>query len=137
MVPPRPPVALLETARPTGPGSARRWDDRPTGRPVIPAQRGPGGPRPVQRLAAPEAPVVAPGRVEAPARRRPGLNPDLARVALAGVLLFGALIASMSTPPPVADPPAPSGQHAASVTHRWTGRNAGAPAAVPSPWPSS
>jgi hypothetical protein len=111
-------VALLETARPTVPGSARRWDDRSTGRPVIPAQRGPVGPRPVLRVAVSEVPAVtAPRRLEAPARRRRGLNPDLARVALAGVLLFGALVASMSTPPPVPDPPA-SGQHPAQVAHR-------------------
>jgi hypothetical protein len=61
----------------------------------------------------------------AASRRRTGLNPDLARVVLAGALLFGALVATIAKPQVVHDPPAPSastGQHAGQHTGQASAR---------------
>jgi hypothetical protein len=87
----------------------RRWDDNAAQRVLLPAQRGPSTLERVEPEPEPAAPRTS--RLRAVFERAP-LDPGSARIVLVGLLLFGALVTELSTPPPPEHVPSqPSSQH--------------------------
>jgi hypothetical protein len=89
----------------------RRWDDDAAGR-ALPAQRGPSTLECVEER--PARAVPRRSRLRAVFERAP-FDPGSARIILVGLLLFGALITELSTPPPPEHVPGPAAsQHGAA-----------------------